>query len=277
MNLQDPTQSDPGIPVTRQNRKAWNEIAEVRSRVFPPAEFFAGGGSMLEAPAVQAVQDAFGPIQNLKVIHLQCATGEDTLSWAVLGANAYGVDIAERQIELAREKAAKAGLSAAFAAADVYDLPAALPADWPAGQFDLVFTGGGAIVWLPDLPRWARVVAALLRAGGRLVLMDEHPLAACISMEDNQLVVMDDYFRRERAWEGAGWSHFAGGEFARENKYEFTWPLGDIVTALAAAGLLLERLEEFRAGPGWRFQGDDSGLEKLAHLPGSYLAIARKL
>jgi hypothetical protein len=86
--------------------------------------------------------------------------------------------------------------------------------------------------------------------------------------------VTDDYFRRGRAWEGAGWSHFSGGELAQENKYEFYWPLGDIVTALAGAGLVIERLEEFPAGLGWRSQGGDSA--ELARLPGSFLLVGRK-
>lgn len=257
---------------TQNNRRAWNEIAAVREKTFPPAEFFAQGGSTLDPHAVDAARAVFGKLQGLRVIHLQCATGEDTLSWAALGALASGVDISEVQIELARAKAAGAGLAVKFCAADVYDLPGALPADMR-GEYDMVFTGGGAIVYLPDLVRWAAVIFDLLRPGGRLVLLEEHPLSGCLWVENEQLKIDADYFGRSQPNAVQGWYHFKGGEDAQEIKYEFSWPLGDVVTALARAGLVIEQLEEYPGGPGWRF---GSLTAQTKHLPGSYLLVARK-
>lgn len=273
--MSDPSTSD----MTEQNRRAWNEIAGVRHTIFPPAAFFSGGGSTLDPRAEAAARQIFPDFHGLRVIHLQCATGEDTLSWSVLGAAAYGVDISDEQIRIAQQKAADAQLSTRFHASDLYALPASLPPDWLEGGFDLVFTGGGAIVWLPNLDRWASVVASLLRPAGRLVLVDEHPLSSCIEaarLEDGaqQLNVVDDYFRRAKPWEGPGWSHFRGGEFARENKYEFNWPLGDVVTALAGTGLVIEKLVEFPGGPEWRFGPGDQG--QMGRMPGQYLLVARK-
>lgn len=259
---------------THQNRRAWNEIARVRERTFPTADFFARGGSTLDPRAVAAARETFGSLQGLRVIHLQCATGEDTLSWSVLGAQAVGMDIADEQVELAKKKARDAGFDTRFFAADVYDLPGAVPTGWLGDGFDLVFTGGGAIVWLPDLKRWASSIEALLRPGGRFLLVDEHPLSNCLEQVEGQLKVTDDYFRRTNAWHGTGWYHFQGGEDARETKYEFTWPVGDVVTALAQAGLMIERLEEFPGGPVWRF-GQDQG--DVTRLPGEYLVLARKM
>jgi SAM-dependent methyltransferase len=251
---------------TEQNRRAWNEIAEVRSRTRQPAEFFAAGGSQLD-PRVLA---AAGNVRGRALLHLQCATGEDTLSWAVAGADATGADISDAEIELARRKAADAGLAARFVASDVY----ALPAELQQSSFDIVFTGGGALVWLPDIERWARVVAAALRPGGRLIVEEEHPLAACLRIEAGRLVVDDDYFRRGSPWVSNGWYHFKGGEGAKESKNEFNWPIGDVVTALVRAGMRIEALEEFPSQPGWRF-GDQ--LEQAQRLPGSFLLVAAKV
>lgn len=257
---------------TQQNRRAWNEIASVRSRIFPPAEYFAAGHLTLDPKAIQAAQDVFGSLANLRVMHLQCATGEDTLSWSVLGASAVGVDIAEEQIAIAGVKASMAGLSTQFIAADVYDLPAVLPED-DRGGYDLVFTGGGAIVWLPDLQRWAEIAADLLRPGGRLLLVDEHPLGFCLWGKEGKLEIISDYFGRSQPEVDTGWAHFAGGENAREVKFEFAWPLGDIITALAKSGLVIERLEEFPGGPSWRY----GELQKESQrLPGEFLVVARK-
>jgi SAM-dependent methyltransferase len=261
--------SDAISSYTQQNRRAWNEIAGVREKTFPQADFFAGGGSTLDGRVVEAVRQVFGQAAGLRVLHLQCATGEDSLSWAVLGARAIGVDIAEAQIELARQKAAAANLVVDFYTADIYDLPAELCR----ASFDVVFTGGGALVWLPDLARWASVVAACLKPGGRLILSEEHPLASCLWVEEGRLVLEEDYFARGRAYAGVGWQHFKGGEGAKETKYEFVWPLGDVVTAVASAGLVIERLEEFPGGPEWRFGDQQKVMDRL---PGEFLMVARK-
>ncbi|MBX3001892.1 MAG: class I SAM-dependent methyltransferase [Caldilineaceae bacterium] len=251
---------------TEQNRRAWDEIAEERHRAsFPAAAFFAEGGSVLEDVVTAAAGDVYG----LRILHLQCSTGSDTISWAVLGAEATGVDISPRQIEIAQRTADEAALPVHFVAADVYALPVELQRE----EFDIVFTGGGAIVWLPDLGRWAQIVAASLRPGGRLILHDEHPLASCIWIENGELIIGDDYFARHHPHEGPGWAHFAGGENAQENKYEFNWPLGDVITALAQAGLVIERLEEYPSTAEWRF---GAKLHEAARLPGQYLLIARK-
>jgi SAM-dependent methyltransferase len=250
---------------TARNRRAWNEIAVVRERKWPGAAYFAAGGSLLSG----RVRAAAGDVTGQRLLHLQCATGEDTLSWAVGGAVATGVDISDAQIAIAAGKAAAAGLAARFVAADIYELPAQLRA----GSFDIVYTGCGALVWLPDIARWATIVAAALRPGGRLILEEEHPVAQTLWVADGKLAITSDYFGREEPEFDQGWSHFPGGEEATETKAQFAWPLGDIVTALARAGLRIESLEEFPSDADWRF---GELLDEVRTLPGSYLLIATK-
>ena len=249
---------------TDQNRKAWDEIAEIRHRGMEAAEFFAKGGCLLNERVLELV----GDVHRLDLCHLQCATGEDTLSWATRGAHATGVDISPKQIELAQQKAVAAGLPVRFIASDIYALPKQLFTE----QFDIVFTGGGAIVWLPDLQGWARIIAQLLKPSGRLVLDEEHPVASCIEVQNGQVRFVDDYFGRTPEL-FSGWSHFSVAENATEQKYEFTWPLGDVVTVLAQAGLRIELLEERPSQAQWRF-GDK--LNEAARIPGEYLLVARK-
>ncbi|HLG75932.1 MAG TPA: methyltransferase domain-containing protein [Ktedonobacteraceae bacterium] len=250
---------------TKANRRAWNEIARVRHEIQPPAEFFAQGHSTLDPHELQAA----GDVKGRRLLHLQCSTGEDTLSWSVAGADATGVDISEEQIKLAQQKAAAAGLSTRFVAADVY----ALPPDLQASDFDYVYTSNGVMVWLPDLTRWAQVIAAALKPGGTFLLSEEHPVASCLYIVDGHLQLESDYFGRDRPELSSGWRHFQGGEEARETKAQFSWPLGDIITALAQADLRIERLEEFPAQQNWRFKQDN---DELRRLPGSFLLVARK-
>jgi SAM-dependent methyltransferase len=249
---------------TSQNRLAWDEIAEVRQKTMETAEFFAKGGCTLSDEVLSLAGDVHG----LSLCHLQCATGEDTLSWANRGANATGVDISPKEIELAKQKTAAAGLPVRFIASDIYALPSSLFEE----KFDIVFTGGGAIVWLPDLQEWARIIARLLKPSGRLIIEEEHPLASCMEVQDGMVKLVDDYFARKPEI-FMGWSHFSGGEDAREEKYEFTWPLGDVVTALARAGLRIELLQERPSRERWRF-GDK--LDEVARIPGEYLLVARQ-
>ena len=250
---------------TEQNRRAWNEIAVVRGRIWPEADFFAQGGSLLD----EAVVAATGTLEGRTLLHLQCATGEDTLSWSNLGAVATGADISDAQIALAQQKASDANLATRFVAADIY----ALPAELQRGDFDIVYTGGGALVWLPDIARWAEVVAAALRPGGRLILSEEHPIAGCLWVTDGKLEITDDYFGRGKTTPDQGWGHFSGGEDAQEKKYQFAWPLGDIITALANAGLRIESLHESPSDADWRF---GALLDAVRRLPGRYLLTARR-
>jgi SAM-dependent methyltransferase len=250
---------------TELNRQAWNEIATVRYNGQPPASFFAQGHSTLDARELAAAGDMRGK----SLLHLQCATGEDTLSWAIAGAQATGVDISEQQIVLARQKAAEADLAVQFVAADIY----ALPTELQMGSFDIVYTGKGVLVWLPDLTRWAQAIEAALKPGGRFLLFEEHPLAGCLWLEHGVLQLESNYFGRSQPEYSSGWRHFAGGEDAQARKVEFLWPLGDIVTAIAQAGLRIERLEEFPIQPGWRFKTTVGELNKL---PGRMLLVAAK-
>jgi SAM-dependent methyltransferase len=250
---------------TEQNRRAWDEIANIRQAKWEHAAFFRAGNSILD-PRVTA---AAGDVKGLSLLHLQCSTGEETLSWSVLGAVATGVDISPRQIDLAQRKAIEAGLDVHFFAADVYDLTP----DLQRGTFDIVYTGGGALVWLPDIARWADAVTHALKRQGRLILLDEHPVASCLCISDGQLQTTGDYFGRSKPEAGRGWHHFAGGENARETKYEFSWPLGDIVTALAQAGLRIQSLQEYPSTASWRFGND---LNRVGMLPGEFLLIATR-
>jgi SAM-dependent methyltransferase len=209
---------------TDQNRRAWDEVHRRR------AEELAG-----ELGIPQEIRDRLGDIAGKHVLHLQCATGESTLELVELGALVTAVDISAEALALVRERAT----SVVTVQADVHELPLELHR----GRFDLVYTGGGVLVWLHDLDRWAAGVAAALRSGGRLLLYDEHPVALCL--DENELRWSEDYFD-ESVNVNVGWTHFRlPGPPADEPKHERFWRVGQIVTALAGAGLVIRSLEEF--------------------------------
>ena len=256
---------------TANNRRAWDEIATLRARwrheqgMTP--EFFAAGGIRLP----EVARAVLGELTGLKVLHLQCATGEESLSLANLGAEVTAVDISEAQVDIAREAAAEAGLSVTFVAADVLDLPTELRDR----RFDLVYTATGVLPWLPDLTRWADTIAGSLRPGGRLVLLDEHPLASCLWADEQGLRIEGDYFGRNHPHHDTGWAHFPGADDATKTKAQFHWPLGDIITSLIEAGLTITGLAEFPVddGSSWRFR---ASTDLASQLPGCFLLTANR-
>ncbi len=250
---------------TSQNARAWDEIAEVRHKRTKPAGYYASGNTTLSPLLIEAA----GEITGKTVLQCQCSTGEEAISWAVLGAIATGVDISPRQISLARNKAEEAGIPVSFHVADV----CCLPADITGVGFDIIHTGGGSLVWIPDIEVWATNISSALGVGGRLLLLEGHPVAACLSVKDGVLIMEDDYFSRKEPIVGSGWRHFEGGEDARETKYQFSWPLGDIITALVASGLHINHLSEYPSHDTWRF---GEKLDEARSLPGEFLLVATK-
>jgi SAM-dependent methyltransferase len=126
-------------------------------------------------------------------VHLQCHIGTDTLSLHRLGARVTGVDLSGASIDQARALAAEVGADITYVQSEVYSAPAALGHQ----TYDLVYTGIGAICWLPDIARWAQTVAELLRPGGRLFIRDMHPvLNSCLAM-----TVADEHpDRAQQSW-----------------------------------------------------------------------------
>lgn len=249
---------------TVANRDAWDAIAGIRHGIWPSADFFAGGGSLLREHELEAVGDVSG----LRLCHLQCGSGEETLSWANAGAQVSGVDISPKQIDLAKRKAEAAGIPADFLAADVSSRPEALAPE----SFDIVYSGGCALGWLPDLDGWAASAHELLTPSGRLILNEEHPQLGNIEVHDGSIKIVGDYFDRQPQ-RSTGWRHFAGAEHAADPKWEFSWTLGDIVTSVAQVGLRIESLQEYPSTAAWRF-GDD--LPTIRRLLGSFLLVASK-
>jgi SAM-dependent methyltransferase len=218
------------------NRRAWDERVPLHVRsAFYDTETFLAGRSSLRAFEV----DEMGPVDGCTLVHLQCHFGQDTISWARRGAAVTGLDFSSRAIEAARQLARDAGIDADFVAANVYDAVQALGGR----TFDVVYTGLGALIWLPDIDRWAQVVADLLAPGGWVYLAEFHPIVDVF--DDDRLEVVEPYFRPAgHRWETSG--SYVDPNAATEHNatWEWTHPVGAVVTALVDAGLQLEFLHE---------------------------------
>jgi SAM-dependent methyltransferase len=190
----------------------------------------------VELPPI--VQRTLGDLGGRRVLHLRCASGEATAALAELGAVATGVDPREDALEAARGRWPKILW--------VQGEPQALPAELRRGRFDLVYSGEGVIGRVGDLEGWARGIAAALRPRGELLVFDDHPVADCV---DGLLRWRDDYFREP-------------------TDPEPLWRIGQVVTALARAGLHVEALEEYPGGTSRRRHD--------RRVPATFLLYARR-
>lgn len=201
-------------------------------------------------------EDELLSVAGKRVLHLQCHFGADSLKLAQRGAaSVVGLDFSGPAIAAARGLAQEVGLAdrVHFVEADLYATLDAIPEP---GSFDMVFVSWGAICWLPDIKRWAKIVAAMLRPGGSLYLVEGHPIALVfddtVPTGDGRPGLFDPYFSGT-AVEYCETQDYVAGETQFANPTTYTWihPLGDIVTGLIEAGMRLDWLHE-HASVTWR-------------------------
>ncbi len=190
-----------------------------------------------------------GNISGLDVVHLQCHIGTDTLSLARQGASLTGLDFSPNAISAARDLAEETSAHITYVCSDVYDAVEVLGAQ----RFDVVYTGIGAIGWLPSIQRWASTVAGLLRPGGRLFIREGHPMLWAMDdpRPDELLVIRYPYFETEApsVWEDA--QSYVETSRPLENTTTMEWNhgLGEIVTALLDNGMRLTQFLEHDSVP----------------------------
>lgn len=208
-------------------------------------------------------------------IHLQCASGRDTLSLWLEGAKrVVGIDISEVHIENARRTSDALGAPAEWYRCDVLDAPHRLD-----GTADLVYTGRGAINWIHDIRAWAGVVARLLKPGGVVSVFDNHPVIYFFDPEASELrLIATDYFDYNDT--SQGWAEgYIGNDLGvplseQAPKYERVWAPSAVFNALTSVGLIVERFGEhpddyFPAFP-------HVPPEQSATIPHTFSMLARK-
>lgn len=244
---EDAARTDAEVRTRHQdNRQAWNEgaqsyTAENEARV----RLLRAGKSNLH-PVERANLSRIGPLSEWceRAVHLQCASGYDTLSLLLEGAReVVGVDISDVHIENARWTSEQLEMPARWFCCDVLDTPAELD-----GTADLVYTGRGAICWLHDLEGWAAVIARLLKPNGVFSLLEDHPVTWLFSHESEVLTPSGNNYFTHAEW-NKGWSESYIGELdkpadAQTVKHERLWKIADVFGALVGAGLNVTYLGE---------------------------------
>ena len=246
------------------NRDLWNAWTAIHEKsTFYDLEGFKQGGSRLRDYEIEEV----GPVEGKELLHVQCHFGLDTLSWARLGARVTGADFSEKGIELARSVAAEIGVDARFVVSNVYDLPANLE-----GDFDIVYTSSGVLGWLPDIRAWAKVIAHFVRPGGFFYIAEVHPVIQAFETEGvapGELRLAYPYWEHAEPLTFEVHGSYADPAADVHGMTEYGWNhgLGEIVTALADAGLRIDSLREYPF-VGWAMDVLVKGADGRYRLPG---------
>ncbi|MBN1147057.1 MAG: class I SAM-dependent methyltransferase [Anaerolineales bacterium] len=226
-------------PPEKNNQELWDELAPVHFEAYREIETLRQGGVCLDEIELADL----GDVRGLSLLHLQCHIGADTLSWARLGARVTGVDFSEQSLALARELAEELGLEATFVHSNLYDLRQNLE-----GQFDIVYTSRGVLVWLRDIAAWAQIIAHYLKPGGVFYVMEMHPFFQVFEEPaEGRLEVSLPYFHSAEptVWDD-DYPDYADEEYTPQRpSYEWQWPLSDILNALIGAGLQIQSFHEY--------------------------------
>ncbi len=266
----DPAAADPIPPEARAaNLRLWDTWTRVHEKApgYDVEGFKAGLRSLTPVELRE-----LGPLisEGTSLLHLQCHFGLDTLSCARLGADVVGLDFSGEAVALARRLADEVGLSARarFIQSDLYEADAALGGR----RFEIVYVNWGAIEWLPDLGRWAAIVARHLEPGGTFYMAEIHPYAQGFEEVPGEpdVHIAHPYFHDPARPDVEPVERDYADRDVRFDDlvaYGWTHDLEEIFGSLLTAGLRLEHFHEFPFSPcpWWDWMEEDE--EHLWWLP----------
>jgi len=221
------------------NKNLWNKKTEIHYESdFYDVESFKKGKNSLNLIELELL----GDVKGKKILHLQCHFGQDTISFARLGAKATGVDLSDKAIEKARQLNDEVGTNATFIQSDIYELPEVLDE-----QFDIVFTSYGTIGWLPDMDRWAQVINHFLKPGGKFLLVEFHPVIWMFSYDFTK--VEFNYLKSDPIIEEEEGTYTNNDADIKEQSVSWNHGIGEVTNALIHAGLIIADMQEYDYSP----------------------------
>jgi len=217
------------------NRELWDKRTEAHLKTeFYNVPAFLNGNSTLNKTEL----DLLGDITGKSLLHLQCHFGLDTMSLARLGAEVTGVDLSPKAIQEAEKLAEQTQLQAKFVCSDIYDLPNNLQ-----GKYDIIYTTYGTIGWLPDMTKWANIIAHFLKPSGLFILVDFHPVVWMF--DDEFKYIQYSYFNKETIIEEESGSYADHNADIKNLSYGWNHDLSEVLNALIQAGLKIEVFNEY--------------------------------
>ncbi len=227
---------------TNANRRLWNTW----TRIHETSEHYDNEGFKAGRNTLKSIElEELGDVSGKSLLHLQCHFGQDTLSWARLGAKVIGVDLSDDAIKLAGLLAAELNLDAHFICSDIYELPDVLDE-----RFDIVFTSYDVLAWLDDLNRWGEIIAHYIKPGGTFYIVEIHPYSDTLDDWETEpkLGIRYPYFLPAEPLVFDVETSYAEPDAKHTEpitNYQWNHSMAEILNALMDAGLHIQYLHEF--------------------------------
>ncbi|MFX0207111.1 MAG: class I SAM-dependent methyltransferase [Candidatus Hodarchaeota archaeon] len=223
----------------KANKELWETWTEIhKTSELYNVEGFLKGDETLDPIEIKEL----GDVKGKSLLHLMCHFGIDTLSWARRGAKVTGIDFSEKSIEFACYLAKKININAQFICSSIYNLPKIHKE-----KYDIVFTSGGVLNWLPDLKKWAEIISKYLKGKGIFYIREFHPLSFILDDESSKLNIRYNYFPDKDPLKFE--STFSYADPDRKHKalssYEWAYPISLVINSLIKNGLNIEFFNEF--------------------------------
>ncbi|HQW92110.1 MAG TPA: class I SAM-dependent methyltransferase [Ferruginibacter sp.] len=249
------------------NKQSWNKRTAVhKDSAFYDLASFKKGKSSLNKIELEEL----GSVKGKSLLHLQCHFGMDTMSWQREGAHCVGVDLSDEAIKLAKEINEELKLKTEFICANIYDLKSALKVSPTGGDlegaFDIVFTSYGTIGWLPDLDKWAGIVAHFLKPGGIFYIADFHPVLWM--MDDSFEKIKYHYFNTDVISEEISGTYSDRDAPIKSIEHGWNHPFSEIFNALVKHGLQILQFNEFPYSPYNCFKNLEQGTDGMWRIRG---------
>ncbi|MDY2587022.1 methyltransferase domain-containing protein [Winogradskyella aquimaris] len=225
----------------KTNKETWNKKVAIHaeSNMYELEAFKAGKSSLM-----QYELEALGNVNGKSLLHLQCHFGQDTLSWARMGAECFGVDLSDEGIKLAKQLNDKLQLDAKFVCCNVLDTSKHI-----SKRFDIVYTSYGVIGWLPDLKPWAKMITERLKVGGTFYMVEFHPILWMFDYVDSKPKLKYHYSQDEVIYEEYQGTYANPSSKIVSKEYGWNHGLSEVVNALIEAGLEIDYLNEHDESP----------------------------
>ena len=225
----------------KTNKATWNQKVKVHaeSEMYNMAAFKKGKSSLMPYEL-----EALGDVKGKSLLHLQCHFGQDTLSWSRLGAKCTGVDLSDEGIKLAKNLNEELELDAQFLCCNVLET-----SQYIKEEFDIVFTSYGVIGWLPDLKPWGKMIAERLKQGGTFFMAEFHPIVWMFDYLNEKPIMRYGYMYDEVIYEEYEGTYANQESTITSKEYGWNHGLGEVISALAEAGLHIEYLIEHNESP----------------------------
>ena len=266
------------------NKANWDSRVELHLQGYELDQFRANPSYISDV--VRFDLGRLGDLNELRGIHFQCHIGTDTISLARLGAKMVGLDFSPKSVAAGNSLARELGAAAVFVEAEVYDAASSLSDQGIELGFDFLYTGVGALCWLPDVDKWAESVASVLKPGGFLFIREAHPVMWTLAgkREDGSIALEYDYFEGPGLLLEVEETYAGTGKVASPASVSFNHSLSAIFNALWKQGFQIELFQEHNSIP-WKPWEEDfekvPGIDEYRlkinpnRLPASYSLRAR--